>query len=38
MLSECFSTGQQAQCPVTFDHWYTQPALCRFGDTILKVP
>jgi hypothetical protein len=38
MLSEFFSTGQQAKCPVTFDHWYTQPAFCRFVDKILKVP
>jgi len=38
MLSECFAPGPQAQFPVTFDNWYTQPAFCRFLDQTLKVP
>jgi hypothetical protein len=38
LLSDFFTMRQQAQLPVTFDHWYTQPAFCRFLDKTLKVP
>jgi hypothetical protein len=38
ILSEFFSTHPHDTVPVTFDNWYTQPALCRFLDKTLKVP
>jgi hypothetical protein len=28
----------QDKLPVTFDNWYTPPALCRFIDKLLKLP
>jgi DDE superfamily endonuclease len=38
MLSEFVSAHPHNPLPVTFDNWYTQPALCRFLDKTLKVP
>ena len=36
--SEFVNAHPQKQLPVTFDNWYTQPALCRFLDKTLQVP
>jgi len=38
LLTEFFTTCPQDKLPVTFDHWYTQPAFCRFLAKTLKVP
>jgi len=38
ILSDFFTTRPHDFFPVTFDHWYTQPAFCRFLDQTLKVP
>lgn len=38
MLTQFFAEHPGLKWPVTFDHWYTQPAFCRFLDKTLKVP
>jgi hypothetical protein len=38
LLTQFFSAHPERQRPVTFDHWYTQPAWCRFLHQTLEVP
>jgi len=38
LLTQFFAAHPTRQLPVTFDHWYTQPAFCRFLHKTLEVP
>jgi hypothetical protein len=38
LLSDVGATRPYDTFPVTFDHWDTQPAFCRFLDNTLQVP
>jgi hypothetical protein len=38
LLQEFFTDHPKPKRPVTFDHWYTQPAFCRYLDKALKIP
>jgi hypothetical protein len=37
LLTQFFDKHHDLDLPVTFDNWYTQPALCRFLDKTLKI-
>jgi len=38
LLQHWVQAHPDLKLPVTFDHWYTQPAFCRFLDKTLQVP
>jgi hypothetical protein len=38
LLRRWVEENPQVKLPVTFDHWYTQPAFCRFLDQELGLP
>lgn len=38
LLQQRVYTHPDPKLPVTFDHWFTQPAFCRFIDPTLKLP
>jgi hypothetical protein len=38
LLQRWVETHPDAKLPVTFDHWFTQPAFCRFLDQTLRLP
>ncbi len=38
LLAQWVQTHPGEQRPVTFDHWYTQPAFCRYLDQTLQLP
>lgn len=38
LLQRWIATHPEWKLPVTFDHWYTQPAFCRFLDQHLGLP
>jgi len=38
LVTQFFSEHPDLKLPVTFDHWYTQPAFCRFLHRTLKAP
>jgi DDE superfamily endonuclease len=37
MLTQFVAEHPEERLPVTFDNWYTQPALCRFLDKTLQI-
>jgi len=36
LMRQFFTAHPECKLPVTFDHWYTQPAFCRYIDKTLK--
>jgi hypothetical protein len=38
LLQQWVMLHPDPKLPVTFDHWFTQPAFCRFLDQTLKLP
>ena len=38
LLQQWVQDHPDLKLPVAFDHWYTQPAFCRFLDETLKLP
>ena len=38
LLQQWVQDSPDLKLPVAFDHWYTQPAFCRFLDETLKLP
>jgi hypothetical protein len=38
MATSFYEAYPDLRLPITFDHWYTQPAFCRYVDQTLHVP